>query len=207
MLQKLRLDDVLFACEASRGNITEAATRLGVVRQSLHRYLTRTPKARDAFDQWRERLVDLAESKMWEAVESGASWAISLILRTQGRGRGWSESPTVPVDRPDGLRVYLPVKGSIAAPITLYPPHEDAAPEPVRVDLQWGDEAAHQARERVAAKLNQMARREDQASVLAVPATSTTAADAPEEEDAALQTRLEELITQAEAMLRQRTDR
>jgi hypothetical protein len=93
--------------------------------------LARTPQAKAAFDEWRERLVDLAESKLWEAVERGESWAIGMVLKTQGRHRGWSElSPTANAQAmqqaTDGVRVYLPLKDS----------------DPLRIKLKWDlDEA------------------------------------------------------------------
>jgi hypothetical protein len=136
-----RLDDVLFAAEATRGNISAAAERLGCSRLSLYKYLARTPRAQQAFLDWRERLVDLAEDRLWECVDERQPWAIALVLKTRGRARGWGEQPTVPVSTPDGVQIYLPVKGSIAEPIKFYLPMEDAAPEPVKVDLQWGDTA------------------------------------------------------------------
>jgi hypothetical protein len=108
---KLRLADVLFVCDQTRGNITEAAERLGCFRQSLHRYLTKTPKARDAFDEWRERLLDEAEKSLWMCVQAQESWAVSLVLKCLGKARGWSDAPAQA--RPeghDGVVLYLPQK-------------------------------------------------------------------------------------------------
>jgi hypothetical protein len=71
---EIQLDDVLFAAEACRGNVSEVSQRLGVTRWALQKYLKRTPRAIEAIIEWRERLVDLAEQKLWECVEEKQSW-------------------------------------------------------------------------------------------------------------------------------------
>jgi Bacterial regulatory protein, Fis family len=65
---KLRFDDVVFACQACCGNITRASERLGVTRRALHLYLRRTPQARELFAEWRERMLDEAETALWDCV-------------------------------------------------------------------------------------------------------------------------------------------
>jgi hypothetical protein len=89
---KLRLDDVLLACDLVKGNISRAAERLAVTRWALQQYLHRTPKARAAFDDWRRKLVDEAETALWDCVQEKQPWAIALVLKTLGKFRGYIEA-------------------------------------------------------------------------------------------------------------------
>ena len=94
--KKLQLDDVLFACNATRGNISRSADRLSVTRWALQMYIKRTPRAAEVFHEWKQRLVDEAEVALWECVQSHAPWAVSLVLKSRiGAGHGWTDAESV----------------------------------------------------------------------------------------------------------------
>lgn len=76
--------------EAS-GSISGAAKALGLHRSSLWLRIQKDERLERVLHQAREELVDLAESKLKEAIEDGAPWAISLALKTLGKGRGYVE--------------------------------------------------------------------------------------------------------------------
>lgn len=135
--QKLHLADVLFACQAVQGNISKAADRLGCARYSLQRYLKRHPSARRAFDEWRERLLDMAEQALWECVTEHQAWAISLVLCRLGRHRGYGEKPREAIDREGGITLYWDDQERP----TIYLPHKDPLPE----DLEARESATHPA--------------------------------------------------------------
>jgi hypothetical protein len=171
---KLHLADVLFVAKDCRGNISEASDRLGVSRQGLYKYLKRTPTAQDAFNEWRERLKDLAERKLWEAVEDRESWAVSMVLKLLAKDRGYVEltpAANAQVAREAGVQIYLPQKQDI--------------------HLNWGDEQAS-AREYLRQKLDAMARHQAAAGDPPEPTTTTTEArpEEAEHETANFQARL-----------------
>jgi hypothetical protein len=89
---KLRLDNVLVAADLCRGNQTRAAERLGVTRWALVKFIRRTPRARQAFDEWRQKLTDEAETALWDCVAERQPWAIALVLKTLGKFRGYIEA-------------------------------------------------------------------------------------------------------------------
>jgi hypothetical protein len=89
---KLKLDEVLLVCDLTRGNISRSAERLAVTRWALQKFLKRHPRAHDAFTQWRQRLVDEAESALWECVAERQPWAVALVLKTLGKFRGYIEA-------------------------------------------------------------------------------------------------------------------
>jgi len=82
---------VIEAVRSTHGLLTLAASRLGCSRQTLHNYAQRYPAVQAAITEERERLLDLAELRLAEAVERGEAWAIQLVLRTLGRRRGYGD--------------------------------------------------------------------------------------------------------------------
>jgi hypothetical protein len=58
----------------------------------MWKFLKRHPRAQDAFTQWRQRLVDEAESQLWDCVQERQPWAVALVLKTLGKFRGYIEA-------------------------------------------------------------------------------------------------------------------
>jgi hypothetical protein len=89
---KLRQDDAIFAVRACLGNLSDAAERLGVCRQTLYTFAKAHPKVQEAIAHGRAVIVDKAEKALIECLEERQPWAISLTLRTLGKWRGWIEA-------------------------------------------------------------------------------------------------------------------
>lgn len=79
------------AIELSGGLLAGAAIRLGCSRSTINGYLVRNPKLRETVASCRDVELDRAEHKLFLAVERGESWAITLMLKTLGRTRGYVE--------------------------------------------------------------------------------------------------------------------
>ena len=88
---RLRKADIVRALEASHGSIGDAARRLGCSRQALYQRTRSDPELEQVLRESRERILDLAESRLLELVEKGNITAIMFILRTLGRSRGYAE--------------------------------------------------------------------------------------------------------------------
>ena len=97
--RKLSETAVLDALRKSSGNISEAGVRLGVGRSSIFHYVETRPEIRQLVDDFRERLVDDAESALLQAVESGQPWAVrfALLRSRQGRQRGFGDAHEIHV--------------------------------------------------------------------------------------------------------------
>jgi hypothetical protein len=89
---KLRQDDAIFAIRTCLGNLSDASERLGVCRQTLYTFAKTHPKVQEAIAHGRAVIVDKAERKLVEAIEDGERWAVSLVLRTLGKWRGYIEA-------------------------------------------------------------------------------------------------------------------
>ena len=77
------------------GNVTAAASRLGVNRRTISRWMNRHPHLRQLVDAERDRILDKAEQNVFEAVERGDLRASWFVLRTLGKDRGYAERTEV----------------------------------------------------------------------------------------------------------------
>ncbi len=75
----------------NKGNITYVAAEYPSTRWNIYYHIKRSLYLQFVFEDARERRVDEAERKLDEAIERGEAWAIALVLRTLGRGRGYIE--------------------------------------------------------------------------------------------------------------------
>lgn len=105
-------------CEANAGIIGNVASALGVRRSTVYLWCSKYPEFRQALEDSRERLVDLAESNLRKLVagvpaietdENGdkrfAGWierpsetAIIFTLKTRGKSRGYVERSEIAAD-------------------------------------------------------------------------------------------------------------
>lgn len=79
------------------GLVSMAAEELGMNRSSLQRRIRNNPDLQAALNECREELLDTTESQLIKAVKDGKEWAISLVLKTLGRARGYGDAQEVTV--------------------------------------------------------------------------------------------------------------
>jgi hypothetical protein len=79
------------ALKASRGNQAVAAEAIGCTRSAICQFIRDKPALREAVADYREKLLDLAEDRLYELVDAGNLGAITLALKTVGKSRGYSE--------------------------------------------------------------------------------------------------------------------
>lgn len=89
--QKLTKKRVLNAIARTGGVLAAVASNLGVARQTVYDFMERNPDVKDQLTQERESIIDMAESKLFKAVQQGDSWAIKTVLSTIGKDRGYTE--------------------------------------------------------------------------------------------------------------------
>ena len=75
---------------ASDGNLTAAATKLGVTRQGVYDYIDRY-KLQDVLDQSREKMADEAVGQLHRLVRDGNLGAVIFYLKPQAKSRGYTE--------------------------------------------------------------------------------------------------------------------
>jgi hypothetical protein len=82
---------VIAALKQTKGMTYLAAKALGCDPDTIMRYCKRFPTVEQAKHDARGELLDIAEVKLWQAVQRDESWAIAFCLKTIGRSRGYGE--------------------------------------------------------------------------------------------------------------------
>jgi hypothetical protein len=75
----------------TKGMMFIAAQRLGCDPETIRNYCRRYPSVQAAKDAQRGAMIDLAELKLWQAIQEGEAWGITLCLKTLGKDRGYVE--------------------------------------------------------------------------------------------------------------------
>lgn len=92
-------EELINAIWAAQGKVTVAAQRLGCTVRTIYNYANKYATVQNAIDEaratWDEKLVDLAELKLFQEVNDGNAWAIKYALSTKGKSRGYVERQEV----------------------------------------------------------------------------------------------------------------
>lgn len=94
--QKFTILQVANALRRGAGIYGQAAAILGCETSTVSRYVARTPLLQKVRDECGEAILDLAETKLIAAVKNGNLTAITFVLRTKGRARGWGDKLEIP---------------------------------------------------------------------------------------------------------------
>jgi hypothetical protein len=89
------IHQVEYALRECRGILTAAANLLGTKRDVLQRVIDRNPHLTRVLDSIVEENLDKAEWMLLEQVDQGNMSAISLLLKTKGKERGYTERNTL----------------------------------------------------------------------------------------------------------------
>lgn len=93
--QKLKRKEVIEAINDSGGIPEVIAKKLKVSRQTVMNYLALYPDIAEMVMAERDRVVDIAEAKLFERVSTGEMDAIKFTLTTIGKRRGYSTQTDV----------------------------------------------------------------------------------------------------------------
>lgn len=91
------------ALRENRGNCSQVAKLLGTKAEVIRRYIRNYPHLQRVMKSIKEEILDLAEQKLIEQVEEGNMTAITLVLRTQGKERGYTEKNTLEHELGEGM--------------------------------------------------------------------------------------------------------
>ena len=100
------------ALTETKGMMFIAAQRLGCSMQTIRNYCERYPSVREVVDAQRGQMVDLAKLKLWQSIQNGEAWGITLCLKTIGKDRGYVERQEHTGG--DGTPLWEPVVGLAA---------------------------------------------------------------------------------------------
>lgn len=93
------------AAKGTGGVQAVVAQRIGVERATISIYVKKNLWAREILEIEREKIVDLAENKLFKAADGGEQWAIERILKSLGKDRGYVEKQEI--DHGEGLKIII----------------------------------------------------------------------------------------------------
>jgi hypothetical protein len=94
-LKALKNEEIIEAIKKCRGLTYIIANALGVSHSGISAKIAADPELSSVLREQRGRALDMAEAKLMQAVDKGEQWAITMILRTLGRERGYVERQEV----------------------------------------------------------------------------------------------------------------
>lgn len=78
--------------EKFRGRIMDTCRYLNISAETYYQWKRSDPIFKKACKEAEYRVVDYAESKLWEHIEKGCSKCLLHFLKVRGRRRGWDSS-------------------------------------------------------------------------------------------------------------------
>ena len=88
---KFTAEQVAGAIRETRGLVTLAAQRLDCSPDTVRNYAKRYVSVAQALRDEREKMTDLAELSLYNAIQNRDAWAVCFYLKTQGKDRGYVE--------------------------------------------------------------------------------------------------------------------
>ena len=112
-LKEAQRDGALQQCG---GNVQDAATAVGIRRETLSRAISKSMRLKSAQIIGNENLLDLAESKVVKGIKKDDGAMIRFFLDRKGKNRGWSTKHEISAGDGQVLTVgkvhmYLPDNG------------------------------------------------------------------------------------------------
>jgi hypothetical protein len=89
--RKYTPEQIIGALAAARGMIAPAARALGCSRNTIKAYMHEYQAIAQTIADEREATTDVAELKLYDAIERGEAWAICFYLKCQAKNRGYVE--------------------------------------------------------------------------------------------------------------------
>jgi hypothetical protein len=109
MNNQLSDEQIIAALHETMGKVCLASERLGCLPETIYERARAVPAVRGAIRFFRGKLLDAAETALWNAVLKGEAWAVRLALIDWGLSRGFSDgaeawhAPQSDQDLPQGL--------------------------------------------------------------------------------------------------------
>ncbi len=109
---KISKNQLLNEIRMTSANLSEIAAKYDMTYGGLWKRINANETLLAEVNEARERLLDVAQSRLADAVRAGEPWALKFLLSTWGRGRGFSKTVVVESESPKGvLHFYFPDDG------------------------------------------------------------------------------------------------
>jgi len=109
---------IIEAVKECKGLLTLVAEKTGLGYRTVNRYATEFPTVQEAVREAKEGMVDLAESKLFAAIDKGDAWAICFYLKTQAKHRGYVERQEITGEGGKPVKTEIIVRSDNAKTLT-----------------------------------------------------------------------------------------
>ena len=83
--------ELIESLKIARGNMAQVARVYGCSRQRVQQLVSDDLELTELVSELTDVELDNAESKLYQAIDQGAGWAVCFFLKCRGKGRGWIE--------------------------------------------------------------------------------------------------------------------
>jgi hypothetical protein len=121
-MPRYAVNQVITALRANHGLLVLAADELQCSRSTIYSYVQRYPDVAEVLAGERERLIDLAEQGLYYHLTERSPWAIALVLKTLGKGRGYEDKRPI-TEAPDNgdAQEWQAIQATLLAALQPYP--------------------------------------------------------------------------------------
>jgi hypothetical protein len=98
--EKFTAEQVARAVTSAKGLVYLAARALGCSKRTVSRYVSKYDCVKEALEDARGEVVDVAEDKLFKALDAEEPWAIRFVLRSLGQDRGYGYNTIPGVNAP-----------------------------------------------------------------------------------------------------------
>jgi len=134
--ERYRPAQVIKALRSQRGRVYLAARELGCSPRTVLNYARRHESVRDTIDEERGNILDLAENRLYEAIDAGEPWAICFALKTIGKQRGYTERFAIDQQITEGMQA---IYGKLAAIIMRHYQGSEKGEKVIAEIQAWAD--------------------------------------------------------------------
>jgi len=109
---------IIQAIRKSQGLLTLASKSSGIGYRTIVQYVADFPSVKEAAIEAKEHMIDFAESKLYQNIQSGDNTAIIFYLKTQAKHRGYIERAEVSGIGGEPIRYEITAKDSETRQLT-----------------------------------------------------------------------------------------
>jgi len=116
--EKYTPEQVIAAAKECKGMAYVMAEKLGCCVKTVYNYRDRYDEVAEAMEHQDGKVDDVAELKLYEAIQNGEAWAIRFRLTHKGVGRGYTKEQKIDHTSSDGSMsqqsvIVLPDNGRV----------------------------------------------------------------------------------------------
>lgn len=108
-------EEIIDALKRHKGMVYLAAEALGCSHTTVYNYMNKYPEVKAATVKEKGKVLDAVELVLFNAAMRSEPWAVSLMVKTQGKNRGYTERTEITGADGDAINVNVTAASLIEA--------------------------------------------------------------------------------------------